>query len=80
MTLEEYVERVKIENALNIDTEKIIEKITDEARKKKSNNVACLSDEEVKQIILKFSNESVTEEVVNVEQNKEKKQISLFDI
>ena len=60
MTLEEYVERVKIENALNIDTEKIIEKITDEARKKKSNNVACLSDEEVKQIILKFSNESVT--------------------
>lgn len=52
MTLNEFIERVKLENSISIDTEKLEEYITDQAESKAKNGVCCFTDEEVKDLII----------------------------
>lgn len=83
MTLREFVERVKIENSLTHDTDKLINSITDVARKQKQGNVACLSEDEVKNIILNYKEDDSKEETKPVEDkkvNNETEQLSLFGV
>ena len=83
MTLREFVERVKIENSLTHDTDKLINSITDVARKQEQGNVACLSEDEVKNIILNYKEDDSKEETKPVENkkvNNETEQLSLFGV
>lgn len=83
MTLREFVERVKIENSLTHDTDKLINSITDVARKQEQGNVACLSEDEVKNIILNYKEDDSKEETKPVEDkkvNNETEQLSLFGV
>ena len=76
MTLEEYIEKVKIEYQLTYDSKDLKEKIFEEARKVKKGNVACLSNEDVLKIILNFVPSS-KEETKPVERKKNEEEIQL---
>lgn len=69
MTLKEFVERIKLENNISYETNDIIKFITKEAEKQQENNVACISDEDVKNLIINFKGvikkEKPKEEVKN---------------
>lgn len=54
MTLEEYIERVKVENNIPYTTKEIKDHIVSKARKKLDNKSGGIDDETVKQWILEY--------------------------
>lgn len=81
MTLKEFVERIKLENNIAYETNDIIKFITKEAEKHKENNVACISDEDVKNLIINFKGEIKKEkpkEEVKNDSKIQNEQISLL--
>ena len=58
MTLNEFVERLKVENNIMFETKDIIDAVVDEARKNTKDNYACLTDDEVKNIVLNYKGET----------------------
>ena len=56
-TLNEFVEEVMGEHHLNYDVDKVIKKITDIARGQAVSGVAALSKDEVRDIVINFTNE-----------------------
>ncbi len=86
MNLKEFINKVIIEeNLKSDDIESIVEEINNRAKEKAINHVACLSDEEVKSIIVEYLNNKSNEEVKEAPAPKEEvkdgqsKQISLFE-
>lgn len=85
MTLREYVELIKLEHNINFDTNKIIKHVTDQARKQKEGNVAVLSDDDVKQLVINYREDETEQpkEEKKVEKVKEDErcvQPTLFDL
>lgn len=83
MTLEEYIEKVKIEKQLSFDTKKMVNEVIDEARRKRDGNtVVCLSNEDVEKVILNIVNGQAAEikEKPKPEVKKDEMQVSLFDL
>ena len=85
MDLKEFINKVIIEEDLKSDDiEAIVKDINERAREKAVNNVACISDEDVRGMIIDFINKSsnevkeapATKKEVN---DGESKQISLFE-
>ena len=85
MNLKEFINKVIIEEGLKSDDiEAIVKDINEHAREKAVNNVACISDEDVRGMIIDFINKSsnevkeapATKKEVN---DGESKQISLFE-
>lgn len=62
MTLNEYIENIKLEQTLNFDTNKCNTYVTDKARELGGNCVA-VDDETVKQWIIEFANKPQEEQV-----------------
>lgn len=86
MNLKEFINKVIIEeNLKSDDIESIVEEINNRAKEKAIDHVACLSDEEVKSIIVEYVNNKSNEEVKETPAPKEEvkdgksKQISLFE-
>ena len=86
MNLKEFINKVIIEeNLKSDDIESIVEEINNRAKEKAINHVACLSDEEVKSIIVDYVNTKSNEEDKKAPAPKEEvadgqsKQISLFE-
>lgn len=84
MTLNEFVERLKVENNIMFETKDIIDAVVDEARKNTKDNYACLTDDEVKNIVLNYKGETKKErkenEKVEVKDDskKQNEQVALF--
>lgn len=85
MTLEEYVERTKFEHNITYETKDIIGAIKSIAKEKAINNVACLTDDEVKEIILNYKDDAKVkglkkkiDKEVKDDSSKQSQQIALF--
>lgn len=84
MTLNEFVERIKVENNIMFETKDIIDAVVDEAKKIQKDNYACLTDDEVKNIVLNYKGETKKErkenEKVEVKDDskKQNEQVALF--
>ncbi|MBO6262061.1 MAG: hypothetical protein J6N95_05585 [Bacilli bacterium] len=85
MNLKEFINKVIIEEGLKSDDiEAIVKDINKHAREKAVDNVACISDEDVRGMIIDFINKSSNEVKEAPETKKEvndgeSKQISLFE-
>ena len=83
MTLNEFIERIKLENGLDFSTIDAISKVTEFARSKATNGSACLTDSEVKKVVIEFANghtEIKSIDNTNVGVKNEGDQLSLFDL
>lgn len=89
MKLEEYIEKIKLENCFNKDTKSIEAHINKKAEKMLNRQNGCIDDETVKAWIIEFCNQKeeikqeTKEKVISVKEEKEVKgqwgqQTSLF--
>lgn len=73
MTLTEYIEKIKAENAIPYGTHKIEEYINNKARKanKDKSGCICIDDETVKKWILEYDpNKTATEKFEKIQEEK----------
>ena len=79
MTLEEYIEKIKLENSFNKETSKIEDYVEKKAEKMLNRQNGCIDDETVKAWIIEFCNQKeeikqeTKEKVVSVKEEKEVK-------
>lgn len=84
MTLNEFVERLKVENNIMFETKDIIDAVVDEARKIQKDDYACLTDDEVKNIVLNYKgktkedNKKDDKVEVKDDSKKQNEQVALF--
>lgn len=78
MSLKEFIEKVKIESSLDIDVEKCVKFIRDEARKQATDGCAAVDDETVREWILKFAEQPVEKKEVKHEEKVDTEQLRLF--
>ena len=73
-TLNEFIQKTLIENNLTFNVTDIEKFIVSEAKKRAKNNVAAISSEEVRQMIIEFkvNTKATKKKEVDAEQGKEK--------
>lgn len=69
-TLNEFIQKTLIENNLTFNASDIEKFVVSEAKKRAKNNVAAISDEEVRQMIIGYKTDENSKETVK-EQRKE---------
>lgn len=76
----EFIEKVKVESSLDIDTLKCMKHITEEARKVAKDGCVCVDDDTVREWILKFAEMPVEEKKTEKHEEKEpdSEQLRLF--